>query len=314
MMPCKASALRSGTRLLQGWALPDPLPIPVWTARAELHAQRVKSWADAFLDRRSRGLKHPVEDFLFTYYPFSPNKLKRWLPALGESIQVSSDLLALRPELCGKECAVSDSVMSLDPSSIPDSTLRVARLVQQLCVGIQSRPGRFRCYGMHEWAMIYQQSAEQVRHQGYELRLPPPELARFVESQPIVCSHYDAFRFFTPEAVGFNTLTPTLESRVAMEQPACLHANMDLYKWCFKLWPWCGSDLLGEVFVLAKAGREMDMRASPYDLAHLGYQPIRIETPEGRDEYEAEQRALAAAAEPFRERLREAASQVLSTL
>jgi hypothetical protein len=37
----------------------------------------------------------------------------------------------------------------------------------------------------------------------------------------------------------------------------------------------------------------LDMRASPYDLAALGYPPVRIETPEGRAEYARAQDAFA---------------------
>ena len=47
----------------------------------------------------------------------------------------------------------------------------------------------------------------------------------------------------------------------------------------------------------------MDMRASPYDLEKLGFPPIRIETPEGRAEYEALQRDFAARGQPLRARL-----------
>jgi hypothetical protein len=78
---------------------------------------------------------------------------------------------------------------------------------------------------------------------------------------------------------------------------------MDLYKWSSKLWPWIGSDLIGECFAHACAGRDLDMRASPYDLSHLGYDPILIETPEGRAQYEKEQRQLADSALPLRQRL-----------
>jgi hypothetical protein len=45
------------------------------------------------------------------------------------------------------------------------------------------------------------------------------------------------------------------------------------------------------------------MRASPYDLAKLGYPPIAIETPEGRAEYERHQRAFADRSQPLRHRL-----------
>jgi hypothetical protein len=45
------------------------------------------------------------------------------------------------------------------------------------------------------------------------------------------------------------------------------------------------------------------MRASPYDLSALGYEPVKIETPEGRAQYEREQRDLAAKAADLRQKL-----------
>ena len=45
------------------------------------------------------------------------------------------------------------------------------------------------------------------------------------------------------------------------------------------------------------------MRASPYDLRMLGFEPIAIETAAGRADYEAHQRAFAARGEPLRARL-----------
>jgi hypothetical protein len=45
------------------------------------------------------------------------------------------------------------------------------------------------------------------------------------------------------------------------------------------------------------------MRASPYDLSRLGFAPIRIETAEGRAEYETCQRDFAARSQPLRARL-----------
>ena len=88
-----------------------------------------------------------------------------------------------------------------------------------------------------------------------------------------------------------------------LEQRGCLHANMDLYKWAFKLAPYTPSELIADCFELARDIREVDMRASPYDLAGLGFPPIRIETAGGRAEYEQHQRALAARGEPLREKL-----------
>ena len=87
---------------------------------------------------------------------------------------------------------------------------------------------------------------------------------------------------------------------------------MDLYKWSAKAMPWCGSSLLIECFELAVRIRDLDMRASPYDLTAWGREAVCIETPEGRKAYETEQRALAAMAQPQREQLIERIRQTLS--
>ena len=71
-------------------------------------------------------------------------------------------------------------------------------------------------------------------------------------------------------------MQPTRETQEAMEQPGCLHANMDLYNWAYKLIPAVSSDLLLDCFDLAWRIRQLDMRASPYDLRPWGYEPVRI--------------------------------------
>jgi len=282
-----------------------------WHSLSAAHAARVSPWADHFIKRRDRRQKHPVEDFLFTYYNFPPGKLKLWFPSLGTRIEVTEQDLQNHPHLAKHPAMRNDpGSAQLDLEALPAKTRKLASWVADLCQRVLERPPRFRCFGLHEWAMVYRQTAEQIRHQGYELRLPATELAAFVESQALCCTHYDAYRFFTPAAAPLNTFQPTLESRQDNEQGACLHANMDLYKWSAKLWPWIGSDLVGEAFALALEGRALDMRASPYALAHLGYEPILIETPEGRQQYESEQRALAEKARPLRQRLARAATDL----
>jgi hypothetical protein len=100
-----------------------------------------------------------------------------------------------------------------------------------------------------------------------------------------------------------NKLQPTRADVPLFEQRGCLHANMDLYKWAFKLAPFTPAELLADCFEFARDIREIDMRASPYDLRALGFEPIAIETPAGRSEYERHQRAFAARGEPLRARL-----------
>ena len=78
---------------------------------------------------------------------------------------------------------------------------------------------------------------------------------------------------------------------------------MDLYKHAFRLSPLVASELVADCFELARDIRIVDMRASPYDLSALGYEPIRVETAEGKHEYVAAQRDFADRGAPLRKRL-----------
>ncbi len=277
------------------------LPREAWKAREAAHRARVVLLAEGFLERRAIGVKHPVWDFLFTYYNFAPGKLMTWVPGITDCGFWVAD--------CGLENEKDE--VSYEWPELQPRDVKQAEWIAQLCGNVLSKPARFACHGLHEWAMVYRQSAEELRHQAHGLRLRPEELAAFVESQTICCSHYDAFRFFTAEANPRNTLQPTLETRQEMEQGGCLHTNMDLYKWAYKLWPWIGSDLVADAFEVTVAGRFMDMRASPYDLEALGFTPIRIETEEGREEYRREQQRITALADPVRVKLREACLRLI---
>ena len=191
----------------------------------------------------------------------------------------------------------------LDLVAVAQRRLDTVRFVRRLLTATAGRPAQTGCFGMHEWAMVYRQPTEQLRHSAYALRLGPDGTDAVVESHQIRCSHYDAFRFFTPAAAPRNALRPTLDRRVDLEQPGCLHANMDLYKWAHKLSPLVPSDFVADCFELAREIRELDMRASPYNLSALGVEPVRIETPEGKQEYVSAQRAFAARASALRDRL-----------
>ena len=135
------------------------------------------------------------------------------------------------------------------------------------------------------------------------LRLGQDGTNAVAEAHPIRCSHFDAFRFFTPEAVGLNRLQPSRATRIALEQPGCLHAAMDCHKWATKLGPAVPGDLALDCFEHARAIRLLDMRASPYDLSSYGEAPVAIETPEGKAEYVARQRELTQPAAGLRARL-----------
>jgi len=280
------------------------LSIDAWTRRAKGHSASVIPFTDAFVKRRSLGQTHPVHDFLFTYYNCSPQKLKQWIPAIGETLQVTPQIQEEYPWFSDYWFLTEENVLSLNKKRVPDYTHGLASFVATLCDNILQKAPRYGCYGLHEWAMVYKSTDQELRHKGYRLRLSTTELAHFVEQQSICCSHYDAYRFFTKEAHPLNLLNPTLDTRLDMEQGGCVHANMDIYKWAIKLWPWIGSDFLAKAFFLALEGRELDMRASPYDLREAGFEPICIETENGRKQYQKEQQALYERATPLRKELR----------
>ena len=61
----------------------ETLPEQLWRSRRTAHEERVAGWTEPFLRRRSLGVAHPVDDFLFTYYSYRPAELRRWHPGIG---------------------------------------------------------------------------------------------------------------------------------------------------------------------------------------------------------------------------------------
>jgi hypothetical protein len=191
----------------------------------------------------------------------------------------------------------------VDPTLFPPHRLPYLRWAERYLEVTAERPPRFGCFGVHEWAMVYREP--NVRHGTVPLRVAADTVASVVEeASPLPCTHYDAFRFFSPAAAPRNHQQLDRSTQLAHEQRGCLHANMDLYKFAYKLHPWIEGAVLAQAFFLALRARIVDMRASPYDLRGWGFEPIRIEDPEGRDQYVAEQRAIAAEAVPIRAALR----------
>jgi hypothetical protein len=257
-----------------------------WQGRAAAHRARVDTWIQPHLDRRRRGEKHPVHDFLFTYYSHRPAALRRWHPGYGV-------------RLAGADNPATDALLA--------SRRSLVGRIHRLLVATASRPPTLGCFGLHEWAMVHR--ADRPRH-AWPLRLGSAGTDEVVESHRIGCSHFDAYRFFTPAARPLNTLRPGRDDREEFEQPGCLHAGMDLYKHAFRLGPLVPSELVADCFALAWDIRILDMRAAPYDFTGLvldpsgePWTPVRIETTEGKAEYVAAQRSFAERGAPLRQRL-----------
>lgn len=308
-----------------------------WQQAERAHEIRADALSATHRARRSRGERHPVEDFLWTYYPTKPGELRRWHPGAGIRLIGAVDRSSWRyyhavsPTDAGCGGSAADAAcnstgstgagagaVTLDLDSYFAKRGSTVDYVELLLGNTMRRAPRFGCFGLHEWAMVYRMTPEQLRHTMLPLRIGQEATDRVVESHPIACSHFDAFRFFTPEAASLNELQPTRETQPAFEQAGCLHAGMDLYKWATKLGPIIPGELLLDTFEFARDIREVDMRASPYDVsAYTGVNgkplpAIPIETPEGKREYASLQRGFAERGNELRRRILEAIARARS--
>jgi hypothetical protein len=277
----------------------DLLAPETWAALAAEHAERADRLTEGHRARRARGERHAIEDFLFEYYNTRPSLLRRWHPGAG---------ITLEPSAAGPAphagwrwyAADDDGRVALDVEAFLTDRRGTVAFVHRLLAATASRPAFTGCFGLHEWAMVYRQ--ERHRHE-LPLRLGQAGTDAVVEAHPIRCTHYDAFRFFTPAAAPLNREQPTRSTQPDLEQPGCLHASMDCHKWALKLGPAVPGDLALDCFELARDVRLLDMQAAPYDLTSYGEPAVAVETPAGKAEYVARQRALSARAAVLRARL-----------
>ncbi len=273
----------------------------VWQQLESDHQLQVDDLTADHRCRRAEKRFHPVEDFMFTYYPFRPSQLRRWHPGAGVGLWDAPERAEWRFH---RTVAVPGShrvAVTADSGQFSAAHGRTVAFIETLLGTTATAAPQFGCFGLHEWAMVFQ--VDDRRHESWPLRLGRDATDDVVRKHQIRCSHFDAFRFFTPAARALNLLSPDLDSRDRMEQPGCLHASMDLYKWAFRLTPLCSSALVLDCFRLARQIRQVDLRASPYDLTELGYRPIPIETADGKAEYVAAQRDFSRRGQEIRARI-----------
>ena len=258
-----------------------------WHDREQAHRDRADELTAGRRDRAARGETHPVDDFLYTYYSYKPGLLRRWHPGVGIELADAADSARATwswytPGATAGSLRVDDAGFTTAKSDLVALCARMLRLTA-------ARTPRFGCFGLHEWAMVYR--APEARH-AVPLRLGQAGTDDVVESHELRCTHIDAFRFFTDDAVPRNRFIPTRAEQPLHEQPGCLHAGMDVYKWVVKLGPLVPGELMLDAFELARDIRALDMAASPYDLADWGVVPVAIETAEGKAEYVRQQRGF----------------------
>lgn len=303
-LPSAIACAPAGDTTGAGLGTRSPVPASEWQALRAEHETEVAARTDSHVARRMAGQKHPVEDFLFTYYPFKAGQLAKWNPGAGIRLELETE--DDREYVDRRWYRIDGDLAEVDLESWRTDRGEGAKFIASLLSATLDREANLGCFGLHEWAMVYRMSEDERRHQQVPLRLSSEETDAVVERHRIQCSHHDAFRFFTAAARPRNTLQPTREGMVANEQPGCLHAGMDLYKWAMKIGPIAPSPLVLDCFDLTLDIRTLDMEASPYDLRGWGYGVVAIETAAGKAEYMERQQAFSRRAQALRRRLLDA--------
>jgi hypothetical protein len=176
---------------------------------------------------------------------------------------------------------------------------------------VDSRTARVGCHALHEWAMVL--DAPELRHADYPLRVSNTVVRETVNQLGLRCTHFDAFRFFTPSAQPLNHRPLRRADQRDNDQPGCLHVNMDLYRYATVLAPIVGSEVVRDCFALARDIRTVDMQVAPYDLTSLAVEPMAIETAAGRAQFAVAQRRFAERATVLRQQLVQAGRAAVTT-
>ena len=258
---------------------------------------------------------HPIYNFLHTYYRYSADSLLKYSPGLNvHLLDVQDEDIkghgkhqpgVLHPRFWERD---EDHTLRYSPDceELLSDVKKVSSWQRNMDVLTRSaaRSPVFSCYGAHEWAMLYR--GNDKKQPQLNMRVSQSVIDKLVETLPLRCTHYDAFRFFDKEAQPLNAVQlPTRDAQIEREQPACIHATMDLFKYAYQLYPLCSAKLLRDSVEIATRARIIDMRASPYDVSAFEgcADAICIETEEGRMAYAREQEGLMQDSLPLRREL-----------
>lgn len=253
---------------------------------------------------------HPVYNFLHVYYRYSASSLMKYSPGIQASIvgAQEEDSDTLHPRFLGIDNTDGMSSYRVRKRSEFRGAykLKTIKRNRDLLRVVLDRPAYLGCYGLHEWALLYQNNCK--HQQGLSLRVSQAVVDEVCETLPPKCTHFDAYRFFAKSAQPLNALQLTREMQMEKEQPGCIHTHMDLFKYAYQLYPLVSSSLLRATLRLAIQARKLDMRASPYDVSpYRGCEEaVAIETEEGRALFLLEQEALYVESQPLRKELLEA--------
>src|SRR5699024_10200132 len=149
-----------------------------------------------------------------SYYYLAVGALKRWHPGAGGVIAnprqntaaEHTDWKYYREVRLNTATRRRYGGWTVDTAQFRQQRARILEFVRRLLSATAARPAKLSCFGLHEWAMAYKSDKHGIRHSTVPLRLGAQGTNEVVETHNISCSHFDAFRFYAPEARGMNRL------------------------------------------------------------------------------------------------------------
>mmetsp|Transcript_37708 Transcript_37708/g.120994 ORF Transcript_37708/g.120994 Transcript_37708/m.120994 type:complete len:350 (+) Transcript_37708:1658-2707(+) len=314
-----ATTTTPGTRVV----LSLTMPLGEWRGRAKRHRERVVELLGCEPEEAAKRRTDPKLNFIFQYYyGFKAKHLLHWSPGLGVDLEPGTDdderLLAKRTFW---RRSGSDGRLTLDPCYYRLKPSHVEALRSTRAILRATNREVWNCYGLHEWAMLYRSAPKKQDH--LELRVSQKTIDDVVEAPGALrCTHFDAFRFFDDAAKPLNLHRDLGRDRQPFkEQRACVHYNMDLFKYALRLMPFIEAELLADALSVALQARTLDLRASPYDVRAWAdpseggaMDPVPVETPAGRKLYTDLQADIVTQADPVRRRLASACDAILASI
>src|SRR5690606_17967712 len=130
---------------------------PEWRSRQAAHRQRVERWTIPHRQRQLRGEKHPVMDFMWTYYSFRPSRLERWQPGVGVVLAGGQEFLDRRGFT-----QTADGV-ALDPAALTPKRRDTCEFIRGLLRATASRKPRPNCSDLHVGPLVLRPGLEETR-------------------------------------------------------------------------------------------------------------------------------------------------------
>jgi hypothetical protein len=190
--------------------------------RQHVYQKRIRSILcdDLYTDK-----KHPLFNFMFSYFHFKPEKvLYQYSPGLDVTLEDQYNEKSEKNinTFDNKHLAIFAEInkvgsFTLDPVKgkyCPEKVLSMRNTAKLLQNSYAKAPS-FSCYGLHEWAMLYEPSpslspslfssksevssekigdTKKSKHQNLPLRVTREEIAALIDSRSLRCTHYDALR------------------------------------------------------------------------------------------------------------------------